>query len=171
MMIQKRIIGSCIQTWQTGKNTKLKSFADLPKDTSKTILCSVPACLLIVSMNTDITPNNPPFPAFRATETGSFAWDSTVRRWPIILDSAIKDVQQTVDESNDEAFRKEGNVILDGIKSLKAELAADKPLRQVWKKKKKILLQRWIYVWGLTCQMWIDFWTTTSRIPKNGMSI
>ena len=88
-----------------------------------------------------ITPNNPPFPAYRGSDKGSFAWDSTVRRWPIILDNAIADLEKAVEKSTDDATRKEGKAVLNAIVDLKNEMAADKALRYLFfdkgKKKKK----------------------------------
>lgn len=81
-------------------------------------------------MNSNVSPNNPPYPAFRATEKGSFAWDSTVRRWPIIIDSALKDMEQAVAATtNDPAKKDEGNLIIESLQQLKQEIADDKPLR------------------------------------------
>ncbi|CAO3590617.1 unnamed protein product [Absidia cylindrospora] len=82
-------------------------------------------------MNTNITPNNPPYPAYRATEKGSFAWDSTVRRWPIIIDSSLNDMQQAVDSIQDDNCdkKKEGKSLITSLKHLKQEIADDKPLR------------------------------------------
>ncbi|KAI8337097.1 hypothetical protein BC941DRAFT_397046 [Chlamydoabsidia padenii] len=81
-------------------------------------------------MNTNISPNNPPYPAFRATEKGSFAWDSTVRRWPIIIDSALTDMEQAVaDLSNDHIKKDEGIRIIDSLRELKQEIANDTTLR------------------------------------------
>ncbi|KAI8381611.1 uncharacterized protein BYT42DRAFT_494296 [Radiomyces spectabilis] len=76
-----------------------------------------------------IAPNNPPFPAYRATDKECFAYDSTIRRWPIILDSVISDVEQTLVEETNEASQEEGRVILKAVRILKEEIAADKPLR------------------------------------------
>ncbi|KAI8979139.1 DUF89 domain-containing protein [Mycotypha africana] len=83
--------------------------------------------------NSDITPNNPPYPAFRATNKESFAYDTTVRRWPIIIDSAIVDIQKTIDEveKSDEKKAKEGTLIIQALEDLKKELAADAPLRPI----------------------------------------
>ncbi|KAG2220181.1 hypothetical protein INT45_005354 [Circinella minor] len=78
-----------------------------------------------------ISPNNPPFPAYRGSDKGSFAWDSTVRRWPIILDNVIIDLEKAVEKSTDEAARKEGKAILNAIVDLKNEMAADKALRPI----------------------------------------
>lgn len=77
----------------------------------------------------DITPNSPPFPAYRATNKESFAYDTTVRRWPIIIDSAITDIKQTISECSSEEQAKEGHVIVEALEGIKSELAADKPLR------------------------------------------
>jgi hypothetical protein len=77
----------------------------------------------------NITPNNPPYPAYRATNKESFAYDTTVRRWPIIIDSAIKDVQQTMAETKDKKRAEEGQRIVDALEEIKTEMAADKPLR------------------------------------------
>ncbi|KAI9244623.1 hypothetical protein BY458DRAFT_529454 [Sporodiniella umbellata] len=74
------------------------------------------------------TPNSPPFPAYRATDKESFAYDTTVRRWPIILDSAIKDVDNTITKSDD-ARAKEGRVIIEALEAIKKELLDDKSLR------------------------------------------
>lgn len=79
-----------------------------------------------------ITPNNPPCPAYRATNKESFAYDTTIRRWPIIVDSAIKDVQQTMDEEkNNEPRVSEGRAIIAGLEEIKRELLDDSPLRQI----------------------------------------
>ncbi|KAI8098800.1 uncharacterized protein BX664DRAFT_271635 [Halteromyces radiatus] len=82
-------------------------------------------------MNTNISPNHPPYPAYRATEKGSFAWDSTVRRWPIIIDTALVDMQKAMDTlQNDQVTQKEeGTSIINGLNQLKQEIADDKPLR------------------------------------------
>ncbi|KAI8138616.1 hypothetical protein BJV82DRAFT_697224 [Fennellomyces sp. T-0311] len=80
---------------------------------------------------TTITPNNPPFPAYRSTDKGSFAWDSTVRRWPSILDNAIADLEKAIDKSTDDQARQEGKKIRDAIVDLKNEMAADRPLRLI----------------------------------------
>lgn len=77
-----------------------------------------------------ITPNHPPYPAYRATNKESFAYDTTIRRWPIIVDSAIKDVQQTMDEEkNNEPRVSEGRAIIAGLEEIKRELLDDSPLR------------------------------------------
>ncbi|KAG0170022.1 hypothetical protein DFQ28_004965 [Apophysomyces sp. BC1034] len=76
-----------------------------------------------------ISPNNPPFPAYRATEKGSFAWDSTVRRWPIIIDSALVEINEALQKQSEGASQREGQKIIESMKLLKAEIAADKPLR------------------------------------------
>lgn len=78
---------------------------------------------------TDITPNNPPCPAYRATNKESFAYDTVVRRWPIILDSAITDVKQTIAEETNEARAKEGLDIVKLFEQIKTELAQDAVLR------------------------------------------
>lgn len=80
-------------------------------------------------MNTNITPDNPPYPTYRATEEGSFAWDSTVRRWPIIIDSGIADMRQAVEIESNSQHKEEGNAIIKGLEDLKAEIASDKQLR------------------------------------------
>lgn len=78
----------------------------------------------------DISPNNPPYPAYRATNKESFAYDTTVRRWPIIIDSAIIDVKQTVSElSSSSEQAKEGADIIDALENIKTELATNKVLR------------------------------------------
>lgn len=78
---------------------------------------------------TDITPNNPPYPAYRATQKESFAYDTTVRRWPIIIDSVITDVKKTLFESSSPEKTKEGKDIVDGLEGIKAEIANDVVLR------------------------------------------
>lgn len=79
-------------------------------------------------MSNTITPNNPPCPAFRATNKESFAYETTIRRWPIIIDSAIKDVQQTIAETSAERAQ-EGASIVAALQDIKQELADEKPLR------------------------------------------
>lgn len=76
-----------------------------------------------------INPNSPPYPAYRATNKESFAYDTTIRRWPIIIDGAIKDVKQTMAETQDKARAKEGQQIVQALEDIKTEMAADKPLR------------------------------------------
>ena len=78
---------------------------------------------------TDITPNHPPCPAYRATNKESFAYDTTIRRWPIIVDSAITDVKQTMAEETNEDRVKEGQDIIEGLEEIKRELLADAILR------------------------------------------
>jgi hypothetical protein len=78
---------------------------------------------------TDITPNNPPCSAYRASNKESFAYDTTIRRWPIILDSAITDVKLTIAEEKNEAHAQEGATIVKAIQDIKQELLDDKPLR------------------------------------------
>lgn len=78
---------------------------------------------------TDITPNNPPFPAYRANNKESFAYDTTIRRWPIILDGAIADVKLTIAEEKNEARAQEGASIVKAIEEIKQELLDDKVLR------------------------------------------
>lgn len=77
----------------------------------------------------DITPNNPPCPAYRATNKESFAYDTVIRRWPIILDSAITDVKQTIAEEKNEARAQEGSSIVKLIEQIKTELLQDALLR------------------------------------------
>lgn len=77
----------------------------------------------------NISPNNPPFPAYRATNKESFAYDTTVRRWPIILNSAIKDIQETISRENNESRKEEGKNIIKAVEEIKQELLDDKPLR------------------------------------------
>lgn len=77
----------------------------------------------------DITPNNPPFPAYRASNKESFAHDTVVRRWPIIMDSAITDVKQTIAEEKNDARAQEGLNIVKLIEEIKQELLDDKELR------------------------------------------
>lgn len=79
-------------------------------------------------MSDTITPNNPPFPAFRATNKESFAYETTIRRWPIIIDSAIKDVKQTIAETSAERAQ-EGASIVAALEDIKQELIDEKPLR------------------------------------------
>ncbi|KAG1177182.1 hypothetical protein G6F36_010855 [Rhizopus arrhizus] len=79
----------------------------------------------------NISPNNPPFPAYRATNKESFAYDTTVRRWPIILNSAIKDIQETISRENNEARKEEGKNIIKAVEEIKQELLDDKPLRPI----------------------------------------
>ncbi|KAF7725609.1 hypothetical protein EC973_009487 [Apophysomyces ossiformis] len=76
-----------------------------------------------------ISPNEPPFAAYRATDKGSFAWDSTVRRWPIIIDSALVEINQALEQQTEEESKREGRGIIDSIHLLKAEIAGDKTLR------------------------------------------
>jgi hypothetical protein len=81
---------------------------------------------------TDTTPNNPPCPAYRAIDKESFAYDSTNRRWPIIIDSAIDDIKETIAQETNQARADEGqNLIVKGLEDLKQEIAADKVLRFV----------------------------------------
>ncbi|KAI9031698.1 hypothetical protein CLU79DRAFT_785152 [Phycomyces nitens] len=78
------------------------------------------------------TPNDPPYPAYRATAKGSFAEDSTIRRWPIIIDSAITEVKDHMDKIDSHSPEHiEGKEILKGIETLKAEILQDKPLRLI----------------------------------------
>lgn len=79
-------------------------------------------------MSNTITPNNPPYPAFRATNKESFAYETTIRRWPIIIDSAIKDVKQTIAETTTERAQ-EGASIVAALEDIKQELIDEKPLR------------------------------------------
>ncbi|KAG1083704.1 hypothetical protein G6F42_022109 [Rhizopus arrhizus] len=79
-------------------------------------------------MSNTITPNNPPYPAFRATNKESFAYETTIRRWPIIIDSAIKDVKQTIAETTAERAQ-EGASIVAALEDIKQELIDEKPLR------------------------------------------
>lgn len=76
-----------------------------------------------------VAPNNPPFPAYRSNEKGTFAWDSAVRRWPIIIDNALEDLKKAIHKELDEKAKQEGEAIVAAIEGLKNELAADKPLR------------------------------------------
>ncbi|ORX63091.1 DUF89-domain-containing protein, partial [Hesseltinella vesiculosa] len=76
-----------------------------------------------------VTPNNPPFPAYRASDKGSFAWDSTVRRWPIIIDNALTDLRKTMDDATDRQQKEQGNTIVQAFEQLKTEIASDQPLR------------------------------------------
>lgn len=77
----------------------------------------------------NITPNNPPCPAYRASNKESFAHDTVIRRWPIIMDSAITDVKQTIAEEKNEARAQEGLSIIKLIEVIKQELRDDKELR------------------------------------------
>lgn len=79
-------------------------------------------------MSSSVTPNNPPYPAFRATNKESFAYETTIRRWPIIIDSAIKDVKQTIAETSAERAQ-EGASIVAALEAIKQELIDEKPLR------------------------------------------
>ncbi|KAK4513775.1 AB hydrolase-1 domain-containing protein [Mucor velutinosus] len=81
-------------------------------------------------MSNTITPNNPPYPAFRATNKESFAYETTIRRWPIIIDSAIKDVKQTIAETFAERAQ-EGASIVAALEAIKQELVDEKPLRPI----------------------------------------
>ncbi|KAI8976062.1 hypothetical protein BDB01DRAFT_728170 [Pilobolus umbonatus] len=78
-----------------------------------------------------ITPNNPPFPAYRATDKECFAYDTVIRRWPIILDSVIADIQQTIDEEDNEDRAAEGVGIINSVKGIKEELAEGRKLRLI----------------------------------------
>lgn len=79
---------------------------------------------------TDITPNNPPFPAYRATNEESFAYDTTKRRWPIILENAIRDVKTSMQEQQDNKARcEEAAPIIKYLEDMIQEIAADKALR------------------------------------------
>ncbi|KAI8881707.1 DUF89-domain-containing protein [Backusella circina FSU 941] len=81
---------------------------------------------------TDITPNNPPCPAYRAIDKESFAYDSTNRRWPIIIESAIDDIKETIAQETNQDRANEGqSVIVKGLEDLKLEIAADKVLRPI----------------------------------------
>lgn len=77
-----------------------------------------------------ITPNNPPYPAYRATDKNSFAYDSTIRRWPIILDGIITDLQSTIAESSADKAQ-EGQQLIHAVEQIKSEMAADKQLRYI----------------------------------------
>lgn len=76
----------------------------------------------------NINPNHPPYPAFRATNKESFAYETTIRRWPIIVDSAITDVKQTIAETTAERAQ-EGAKIVEALEEIKQELIDEKPLR------------------------------------------
>ncbi|CEJ05307.1 hypothetical protein RMCBS344292_19251 [Rhizopus microsporus] len=78
-----------------------------------------------------ITPNNPPCPAYRATNKESFAYDTTIRRWPIILNSAIKDIEVTIHNETNQARANEGKQIIQAIEEIKQELLDDTPLRPI----------------------------------------
>ncbi|KAI7906261.1 uncharacterized protein BX663DRAFT_428993 [Cokeromyces recurvatus] len=79
---------------------------------------------------TAISPNNPPYPAYRATNTESFAYDTTIRRWPIIINGVIDDVKQTILTSSPERAQ-EGVQVINACEALKKEIAEDKPLRPI----------------------------------------
>ncbi|KAI8368720.1 hypothetical protein BD560DRAFT_330716 [Blakeslea trispora] len=79
---------------------------------------------------TDILPNNPPYPAYRATNKESFAYDTTIRRWPIIIDSAITDVKTTSSES-EQSRVEESESIINALEEIKQEIAKDTPLRLI----------------------------------------
>ncbi|KAI8379884.1 hypothetical protein EDC96DRAFT_570704 [Choanephora cucurbitarum] len=89
---------------------------------------------------TDILPNNPPYPAYRATNKESFAYDTTVRRWPIIIDSAITDVKTTSAESKQERVEESENII-SALEEIKQEIAKDTPLRLI--KDKRHDAEKW----------------------------
>jgi hypothetical protein len=76
-----------------------------------------------------VTPNNPPCPAYRASEKGSFAWDTSARRWPVILTGVIDDMVKAYSNETDETKLKEGKVIVEGISTLKYEIEHDRPIR------------------------------------------
>ncbi|CAO3674207.1 unnamed protein product [Umbelopsis ramanniana] len=78
-----------------------------------------------------VTPNNPPCPAYRASEKGSFAWDTSARRWPVILTSVIDDMCKSYAKETDETKVKEGKAIVEGISALKYEIEHDRPIRQL----------------------------------------
>jgi hypothetical protein len=111
---------------------------------------------------TDITPNNPPCPAYRGTNKESFAYDTVVRRWPIILESAITNVKQTIAEEKNSARGQEGVRIIEAIGTIKKELVEDQPLRYGLKKASFTLC---FYI--LT--PFIDFSKTTNLMSKSGM--
>ncbi|OBZ89445.1 hypothetical protein A0J61_02505 [Choanephora cucurbitarum] len=89
---------------------------------------------------TDILPNNPPYPAYRATNKESFAYDTTVRRWPIIIDSAITDVKTTSGESKQERVEESENII-SALEEIKQEIAKNTPLRLI--KDKRHDAEKW----------------------------
>lgn len=76
-----------------------------------------------------VTPNNPPCPAYRASEKGTFAWDTTARRWPVILTSVIDDMCKAYSKETDEVKVKEGKIIVEGIATLKNEIQHDRQIR------------------------------------------
>jgi hypothetical protein len=79
---------------------------------------------------TDITPNNPPFPAYRATNEESFAYDTTKRRWPIILENAIRDIKTSVAEQQGNKTRcEQANTIIKYLEDMIQEISVDKALR------------------------------------------
>jgi len=78
-----------------------------------------------------VTPNNPPCPAYRASEKGSFAWDTTARRWPVILTGVIDDMCKAYAKEADQLKVKEGKAIVEGIATLKNEIEHDRPIRQI----------------------------------------
>jgi hypothetical protein len=89
---------------------------------------------LLQQITASMNPNSPPYPAYRASEKGSFAGDRTVRRWPIIIDSAVSDMRQAVNSIPDDndmtrAKKEEGKAITTSLNQLKQEIADDKVLR------------------------------------------
>ncbi|KAI8062256.1 hypothetical protein BC940DRAFT_127964 [Gongronella butleri] len=80
-------------------------------------------------MNSAITPNHPPYPAYRASEIGSFAHDSTVRRWPIIIETTLADIRQVADGATDPQQKQLALGIADAFEDLKKEIASDAKLR------------------------------------------
>ncbi|KAI7861525.1 hypothetical protein BDF14DRAFT_1738476 [Spinellus fusiger] len=78
------------------------------------------------------TPNSPPYPAYRATVKDSFAWDSTVRRWPIIVEGVVEDVKEALEKKKkDSQEYNEGHTILQGIERLKTEMKQNELLRPI----------------------------------------
>ncbi|OJZ83143.1 hypothetical protein ASPFODRAFT_699001 [Aspergillus luchuensis CBS 106.47] len=68
---------------------------------------------------------DPSIAGYRTSDEFSFAYVSCQERWPIILDGAIADVSETLDNLKDPEAVAEGREIIEGFQTLKSEIQSD----------------------------------------------
>ena len=73
----------------------------------------------------------PPVPAYTAAAHGSFAYETTVHRWPTIITQVVDGVYRRCHALTDGPAVAEGRRIIEEISGLKYAMSRDKPLEPI----------------------------------------
>ncbi|OZJ04247.1 hypothetical protein BZG36_02481 [Bifiguratus adelaidae] len=79
----------------------------------------------------EITPANPPKPAYVGAEKDTFAFVTVAKRWPVIVTNVIDDVYKSYHQGEGGKHEQEAKQIIEQISALKYDIQRDKELRPI----------------------------------------